>query len=355
MLKVLGTIISTNTFVGKIANMGGKHRFEDSFWEGDFNGTTGFEALCKRVRDGQKTAKDVEEFFRKKSKAQSKFGRSLLNLARSIDGREETGDLAVSWQELKFQTEETAKFHENAAAEYSKLADDISKFTENLKVEAKQMEEKVVQKQRSKKSAYTRLLELQKTYHEKCREMITQEAQLETAKQSVTMNPKELEKTKVRVEKSKESVDKADSNYRQAVETLETARKYWETDMVEACRLFQHQEESRREKLRDFLWQGTNLDSQVCVDWDNSCEKVRKCLEKCLIDEDIQEFINKQSTGRLRPASIAYENYFDDRSNKGSNGSPRNKRPSMAPPAIPGIDSTYSMPFEPTRIGAFHY
>ena len=42
-------------------------------------------------------------------------------------------DLGVSWQELKSQTERAAHFHENAGSEYSRLADEIAKFTEDLK------------------------------------------------------------------------------------------------------------------------------------------------------------------------------------------------------------------------------
>jgi len=32
----------------------------------DFNGTLGFELLCKRLRDGYKSIKDMEDFLKKK-------------------------------------------------------------------------------------------------------------------------------------------------------------------------------------------------------------------------------------------------------------------------------------------------
>ena len=34
--------------------------------ETDFVGTVGFDCLCKHIRDGQKTCRDIEEFFKKR-------------------------------------------------------------------------------------------------------------------------------------------------------------------------------------------------------------------------------------------------------------------------------------------------
>ena len=34
--------------------------------ETDFNGTVGFDNLCKHIKDGHKTCRDIEEFFKKR-------------------------------------------------------------------------------------------------------------------------------------------------------------------------------------------------------------------------------------------------------------------------------------------------
>ncbi|XP_060581127.1 proline-serine-threonine phosphatase-interacting protein 1-like [Ruditapes philippinarum] len=305
-------------------------RFADSFWETDFNGTLGFDLLCKRIREGQKVCKDIEDFLKKRAKADIQYSKLLRSIARSADGKEEIGDLGLSWQELKNETEKTANFHESSAAELNKLADEISRFTDTTRSESKQVEDRVKEKQKLKKNAHNRLQELQKSYHEKCRDMIQQENQLDTARSSVTVPIKELEKLKAKVDKSREAMDKSDGLYKQSVEYLEQARINWETDMEEGCQLFQQLEEDRIYKLRDILWKCTNIDSQVCVDCDESCEIVRQCLEKCDIQKEMLDYIQTNMTGTVRPVRIEYENYFDNSRDK----SPilRRRPPQLLPP-----------------------
>lgn len=309
----------------------------NSFWETDFNGTVGFDNLCKHIKDGQKNCKDVEEFFKKRAKAEQAYSKALNVLAKSVDTREETGGLGSSWQELKSQTDRMAHFHETVASEYLKLADEMSKFTDDLKQVFKPMEEKVKESQRSKKSAYKNTTDTQRTYHSKCRENVQYENQLAVANQSVTTSAKDFEKIKSKLEKSKEAMEQSDLSYKQAVEALERARGSWEADMEEACELFQKQEEERIAFVRNQLWKSTNIDSQLCVDCDEGCERVRQFLEKCEIENDILEFIENNATGSTRPAPVVFENYFGDKNN-GKSESPRTPKrlpPHFLPPPLP--------------------
>lgn len=288
-------------------------KFEESFWETDFNGTLGFDHLCKRIREGQKVCRDVEDFLKKKAKAHLQFSKALRSLAKTADGKEEIGGLGLSWQEMKQQTDKTANSHETSATELNKIADDLSRFTDGIKQEAKQYEENVKDKQKQKRTAYSKLQELQRTYNEKCRDNVAADNQLETAQKFVTTAGKELEKLKNKAEKCREAMEKADAQYRQSVESLEETRVCWEKDMEYTCRVFQKQEENRICTLRDVLWKCTNIDSQLCVDWDTSCECVRSFLERCDVNEDNREFVQTNMTGSSRPVQIEYENYFGDR------------------------------------------
>ncbi|XP_045171391.2 proline-serine-threonine phosphatase-interacting protein 1-like [Mercenaria mercenaria] len=312
-------------------------RFVDSFWETDFNGTLGFDLLCKRIREGQKVGKDIEDFLKKKAKADTQYSKALRSLARSADGKEEIGVLGSSWQELKNATEKAANYHETSATEYNKLADELARFTDSIRTESKQVEDKVKDRQKVKKNAHSKLQELQKSYHEKCRDMVQQENQLDTAKSSVTVAMKELEKLKGKVEKSKEAMEKADGLYKQSVEVLEQARVTWETDMEEGCQIFQRQEEDRIYKLRDILWKCTNIDSQLCIDWDESGEAVRLCLEKCDVQKEMLDFIQVNMTGKMRPVRIEYENYFDNGKNKSP--SMQSRRPQAPRQVLPPLSS----------------
>lgn len=313
-------------------------RFVNSFWEPDFNGSVGFDCLCKHIRDGQKTCRDIEDFFKKRAKAEQAYSKALTTLAKSTEGREETGVLGSSWQEVRVQTESMAHNHEAISSEYYKLAEEISRFVDELKQAFKPMEERVKESQRTKKSAYNKTNDSQRTYHSKCRENVQQENQLAVANQSVTISTKESEKIKSKVEKSKEAMEQSDSAYKQALEVLERARKSWETDMEEACELFQKQEEERISFMRNQLWKSTNVDSQLCVDWDESCEKVRLLLEQCEVEKDILEFIDNNTTGSVRPAPILYENYFNTNGkSEDAKQSPRTprKHPTTHPPLPP--------------------
>ena len=42
--------------------------------------------------------------------------------------------LGLSWQELKTQTEKIAHYHENISSEYSRLAEEMVKFVDDLKL-----------------------------------------------------------------------------------------------------------------------------------------------------------------------------------------------------------------------------
>ena len=56
-------------------------------------------------------------------------------------------------------------------------------------------------------------------------------------------------------------------------------------------------EEDRIDFLRNILWQYSNLLADVCVQDDQAYERIRKSLEKCDIDADIELFINSKATG----------------------------------------------------------
>ncbi|WAR03663.1 PPIP1-like protein [Mya arenaria] len=256
------------------------NKFSESFWEIDFNGTLGFELLCKRIRDGQKSSKDIEDFFKKKSKAESQYGKALRNLARMADGKEESGDLGLGWQELKSQTERAARLHKTSAENHALLAEELARFADNMKTEPKQ-----------------------RSYLERCREHIQYELQHGAASKSGTVSCKDIEKVRIKSEKCKELMEKADGQYRAAVEALEQIRRAWEADMEEACKC---------------------------------CENVRDSLERCDVTHDVCDFIQHFMTGNIRPAPIPYENYFSDsRVQNSPNTLPRRRRPKASPIATP--------------------
>ena len=57
----------------------------------------------------------------------------------------------------------------------------------------------------------------------------------------------------------------------------------------------------------------------VCVNL-QSCENVRKSLEKCDVDADIDLFVKEKATGSDRPQPIPYINFYHPSDNLGGSG-----------------------------------
>ncbi|KAL4223466.1 proline-serine-threonine phosphatase interacting protein [Mactra antiquata] len=322
--------------------------FEDSFWETDFNGTLGFDVLNRRMKDGQKVCHDIIEFFKKRAKADQQYGKTLRNIARAAEDNED-GDLGVSWKTALTHTVKTAILHENSAMHYTRLVDDLTKYAEGAKVEIKQIEEKMKERLKTKKITHGKMTECKRTYIDKCRESQNLEEQYESAKMAVTTTVKELEKLRVKTEKSRENMEKADTAYKQSVDTLEHARVHWIADMEDCCRNFQSLEEERIYIIRDELWKCSNIDSQLCVDWDESCESIRRCLEVCDVQNEIRNFIRTNMTGKIRPGRIEYENYFTDQ-NTNSSSLPRSKGLRALEAQTENRNSYTSTPFITTHL-----
>ncbi|KAF0542826.1 cell division control protein [Gigaspora margarita] len=80
---------------------------------------------------------------------------------------------------------------------------------------------------------------------------------------------------------------------------------------------FQYLEEDRIEFLKKVLWNYANLISSICVVDDESCERIRVCLESCDVDKDIQTFIKERATGPDIPEPPSYVNFY---AGSGENG-----------------------------------
>ncbi|OBS72162.1 hypothetical protein A6R68_13264 [Neotoma lepida] len=66
-------------------------------------------------------------------------------------------------------------------------------------------------------------------------------------------------------------------------------------------KVFEAQECERINFFRNALWLHVNQLSQQCVTNDEMYEQVRKSLEMCSIEKDIQYFVNQRKTGQTPP------------------------------------------------------
>lgn len=114
---------------------------------------------------------------------------------------------------------------------------------------------------------------------------------------------------------SKTAVEDSDKAYMLHISMLEKVREDWQSEHIKACEVFEAQECERINFFRNALWSHVNQLSQQCVTNDEMYEQVRKSLEMCSIEKDIQYFVNQRKTGQTPPAPIMYENFYSPQRN----------------------------------------
>jgi hypothetical protein len=110
-------------------------------------------------------------------------------------------------------------------------------------------------------------------------------------------------------------------------------------DMYAACEEFQKLEESRIDYVRNALWTYSNANSTLCISEDETNETLRKVLEKCDVESDIQLFIKKKGTGDMIPAPLEYRNFYtqdlnDKRTSKDKDQAPKSPTRTLDPSSL---------------------
>ncbi|XP_041365804.1 proline-serine-threonine phosphatase-interacting protein 2-like isoform X2 [Gigantopelta aegis] len=290
--------------------MPGLTHFSDSFWGTGFTSSAGFDALVQRMNEGKKLSRELEDYFRQRGKLESSYSQDLMKLFKSLKMKEVVDTIEKTWNSIKAEVEKMAESHSKAASSFQKQSEEMKKFAEVQTVKKRQLEDHVKRYQQNKNNMYTKCMNNKKNYNQKCQERDTAKSVFEANRQSVTITAKELEKLRMKKEKSEEEKSKADLAYQSSLDALEHARMEWENAFQTACNEFQSLEEERIAFMREEMWKSTNIDSLTAVSVDESSETIRKVLETCQVEEDISRFIEKCKTGQERPAKIQYENYY---------------------------------------------
>lgn len=296
-------------------------KFANSFWGTDFCSTAGFDVLAKRLREGKQMCKDFEEYMEKRARIEKDYGDSLIRLAKNSSGKDEIGTLRESWDTLKHETESSGRIHHGLA---QKILDEIhhtvKEFREQQREIRKKSEDTVKRAAQYKKSSYNKCNALKATYDNKCRDADRADENNSRLHSNPQAKAKELAQCAKKMEVTKQVANNADVTYQESVRVLEEARVLWEREMELLCRQFQELEEQRIAYMRHQTWTFCNLCSQETVQVDESCETVRKSLERCDVDADIDLFVIEKVTGTGRPQAVPYINFYHPTDNLGGSG-----------------------------------
>jgi proline-serine-threonine phosphatase interacting protein 1 len=257
---------------------------------------------------------DLEDYLERRAKIEKQYAEELLKLSRTVFGKDEIGSLRRSYDQLKLETETTGKLHMQLSL---RIQEDVLKTTKEFRNQQKEVRKKtedtVKRSQVHKKNCFDKNNRLRSTYEAKCKEYDKAQEQMHKLETNPLTKPKDMQNAHKKTETCKVNSNSADVQYQEAVKTLEDARVLWEREMDYLCNKFQELEEHRIAFLRHQMWTMTNFCSQTLVDDDESQENIRRSLENCNVDEDIDLFIKERATGVERPATIPYENFYNPR------------------------------------------
>uniref|UniRef100_A0A8C8CGE6 F-BAR domain-containing protein n=1 Tax=Oncorhynchus tshawytscha TaxID=74940 RepID=A0A8C8CGE6_ONCTS len=258
--------------------------FKDCFWNRDFTGTGGYDSIIQHLNDGKKTCKEIEDFMKARASIEEKYAKELL--VRLL--------LPMLSILSHLQLAQTMR------DEAKKLED----FRERQKEARKKVEQQMDALHKQRATQFKKTMESKKTYEQKCRDK--EEAEQNMNRNASTSNAKQQEKLFARTNQAKMNAEVADRLYMQNVTVLEKIREDWQKEHVKACEGFEKQEVERINTLRNMVWTHLNQLSQQCVTSDELYEEVRKSLEHCDIQEDIEHFVNLRRTGDKPPGTVPH-------------------------------------------------
>ncbi|KAM9338105.1 proline-serine-threonine phosphatase-interacting protein 2 [Symphorus nematophorus] len=300
--------------------------FKDYFWNSDVTSTAGYDAIIQYLNDGKRTCKEVEEFMKARASIEEKYAKDLLGLSKKVCGHNEMNTLKKSLDIFKLQTEHVSLSHLQLAQSMREEVKKLEEFREKQKEIRKKIEQQMDVFHKQKASQFKKTMDTKKTYEQKCRDK--EEADQNVNRNTNTNNTKQMEKLYAKAQQAKQNAEEADRLYHQNVTSLGKVRDEWLKEHIKACDMFEKQAMERINFLRNTVWTHLNQLSQQCVTSDELYEEVRKSLEQCDVQEDIEHFVNLRRTGDKPPAPVLYENFYSGQK------SPTAAPPSRLPPPV---------------------
>ncbi|PNI60774.1 PSTPIP2 isoform 4 [Pan troglodytes] len=225
--------------------------FKGNFWSADILSTIGYDNIIQHLNNGRKNCKEFEDFLKERAAIEERYGKDLLNLSRKKPcGQSEINTLKRALEVFKQQVDNVAQCHIQLA--------------QSLREEARKMEEFREKQKLQRKKA-------KKNYEQKCRDK--DEAEQAVSRSANLVNPKQQEKLFVKLATSKTAVEDSDKAYMLHISTLDKVREEWQSEHIKACEMY---------------------------------EQVRKSLEMCSIQRDIEYFVNQRKTGQIPPDDPDY-------------------------------------------------
>lgn len=275
---------------------GRSYDFCNSFWG---SGDVGTNVLLTRMRGATKTTEEIRRFWIERAAIEEQYAARLRELSKFPLGGDEIGELLHALETLRKETEVQANVHTQLAqAIKTQLETPTSHLFARQANHRKNFQAPVERKLKTKKNQEGSVLKTREKYEGDCLRIMSYTQQCSFAQ------GKDLERAQVKLQRSQQSAQADEKDLADFTQTLQELLPGWEADWKEFCDRSQDLEEDRLEFMLNTLWLYANEVSQVCVNDDQSCERIRTALEQLEPAREILQFVADNGTGNaiMRPA-----------------------------------------------------
>ncbi|NWR78194.1 PPIP2 protein, partial [Centropus unirufus] len=288
----------------------------------DLTSTVGYDSIIQHLNDGRKNCKEFEDFLKERAIIEEKYGKELINLSKKKPcGQTELNTLKRSLDVFKQQIDNVGQGHIQLAQNLREEAKKMEDFREKQKLHRKKIELIMEAIHKNRNLQYKKTMEMGGLVKLPCWAAVPLVLPL-----PYLSSLSHFWQLFLKLAQTKSALEDSDRSYQQNVTTLEKIREEWQKEHIKACEFFETQECERINYFRNALWLHVNQLSQDCVQNDEKYEEIRKSLEMCSIEKDMDFFVNLRKTGSLAPAPVTYENYYNTQ---------RNAAPVRSPVPVP--------------------
>ncbi|ODV76104.1 formin-binding protein HOF1 CYBJADRAFT_121738, partial [Cyberlindnera jadinii NRRL Y-1542] len=269
----------------------------------------GSEVVINRLHQGAQSCEELMRFYKERIALEEEYSRRLEAISRRSIGTYETGNLREAFETLRGETEQMAKSHSNQA---KKLQNDslktLSSFSSTFVANRQPVEHSVEKIRKSKQAMNSTVLRLKERYQAETTKLNTLIAQ-----ESLLLG-REQDKNRQKIHLQQELVSEVRQEYQISVKKLQELQATWIDEWRLSSAKLQEMEVSRIDFLLANIWEYTNSVSSSCVNDDAACETVRKSLEQCNAQQEIDLFVQKFGTGREIYTTEPFVDYLNGES-----------------------------------------
>eukprot|EP00004_Rigifila_ramosa_P009051 TRINITY_DN2050_c0_g1_i1.p1 TRINITY_DN2050_c0_g1~~TRINITY_DN2050_c0_g1_i1.p1 ORF type:complete len:435 (-),score=115.51 TRINITY_DN2050_c0_g1_i1:111-1394(-) len=267
----------------------------------------GFFKVTGHMKTGRMTMKDVVAFLTERAEIETRYAASIKVLCDKHRSETEKGTIGDAWKALKSQTESLGKQREQMAIQFSRdIATPMNTLLSTHKklkdqyVEEHDKAHKKMEKARAENEA------AKKKYFKLCKELELAEADAAKPKP----DQKHQQQADAKAKKARVDMEKADAEYRKAVEAAAAAEDGFNQTTARLLDLFETMEKERYDQMLALLTIFIQTQEGGLTAAQQSFNVMQSSVGK-ISKSDISAFIDATRTGQPLPNLTIYTSYFD--------------------------------------------